>query len=425
MSEGREVRAWLKQFSQLERSRFAIIKIGGGTLRDEMPTLCSALSFLQKLGLAPVIVHGGGPQIDAALAKAGIDTPRVDGLRVTSEQAMPVIAAALRETSLEFISALNARGLKAAFCPASTVETELTDVKRLGRVGTPTRIDLDAIAKITESGELPILTSIATGPDERPVNINADTLVAELAIGLQPLKIVFLTPTGAILDEHNQRISVVHLSSEFVSLMKQDWLHGGMKLKLQQINDMLEGLPLSTSVAITRPEKLVKELFTHSGSGTLIHKGENIKLVQDRGDLSAEPVTQIIEQAFGRTLKPEYESTLDFEFAITSDSQRALALVTRQHGHLYLDKFAVLEAVRGEGLGAAVWNRLKEAAPQLFWRSRVGNPINAFYFSEAEGNVRSGQWHIFWIGEVNWNDLQDHIQFLANLPESFVAGPAS
>ena len=63
MTEGREVRSWLKQFGKLERSRFAIIKIGGGTLHDELPIICSALAFLQKLGLCPVIVHGAGNKL--------------------------------------------------------------------------------------------------------------------------------------------------------------------------------------------------------------------------------------------------------------------------------------------------------------------------------------------------------------------------
>jgi acetylglutamate kinase len=424
MTEGREVRAWLKQFGRLERSRFAIIKIGGGTLRDELPTLCSALAFLQKLGLAPVIVHGGGPQIDAALAKAGIDTPRVDGLRVTREAAMPVISAALRETALGFLSALNADGTRASFCPADIVRAELIDPDTLGRVGRPVSVDLDAIAAIAQKGALPILTSVAIAEDGHEVNVNADALVRELAVGLQPMKIIFLTPTGAILDQNEERISVVHLASEYDDLMGQDWLQGGMKLKLQMIHDMLNDLPLTSSAAITRPGMLVKELFTHSGSGTLIRKGERIQRVQDFAQLDAEINCGLIEQAFGRNLRETYWDSLDFQFAITSDSHRALALVTSQNGLPYLDKFAVLDEARGEGLGAAVWRELRHHAPKLFWRSRVGNPINPFYFSEADGSIRSGDWHVFWVGETDWAKLPAHVAHIAALDQSFLAEPS-
>ncbi|MBL1430036.1 MAG: acetylglutamate kinase [Robiginitomaculum sp.] len=420
MTEGREVRSWLKQFGKLERSRFAIIKIGGGTLHDELPIICSALAFLQKLGLCPVIVHGGGKQIDDALRSANIETPRIDGLRVTSDQAMPIIAATLREASLGFISSLNAFGAKACFYPARNVVAKLLDEDKFGRVGSPTSIDFAAIDAITKRGELPILTSVAIANDGREVNVNADALVRELAIGLKPQKIIFLTPTGAILDENNQRISVVHLKSEYETMMRQDWLVGGMKLKLEQINDMLSALPLTASAAITRPDMLIKELFTHSGSGTLIRKGESIEICHDIAKLDLAPATKLIERAFGRTLNDNYWQNINFEFAVTSDSNRALALVVKQNEQLYLDKFAVLEDARGEGLGAAVWRDLRTAAPNLFWRSRIGNPVNQFYFSEADGNAKIGDWQVFWIGDVNWSGLQQHLQHIAALPDSFV-----
>jgi acetylglutamate kinase len=335
---------------------------------------------------------------------------------------MPVIASALRETSLRFISELNANGAKACFYPAINVVAKLLDVEKYGRVGSPTSIDFAAIDAITKRGELPILTSVAVANDGREVNVNADALVRELAIGLKPQKIIFLTPTGAILDENNQRISVVHLKSEYETMMQQNWLQGGMKLKLQQINDMLVKLPLTASAAITRPDMLIKELFTHSGSGTLIRKGENIEVCREISQLDLSLTEKLIERAFERGLGANYWDNIDFEFAITSDSNRALALVVKQNGQLYLDKFAVLDDARGEGLGAAVWRDLREAAPNLFWRSRIGNPINQFYFSEADGNVKIGDWQVFWIGDVNWSSLQQHLQHIADLPDSFVSG---
>ncbi len=423
MSQGREVRAWLNQFSKLEPSRFAIIKIGGGTLQDELPTICSALVFLQKLGLAPIIVHGGGPQIDAALAKANLKTPRLDGLRVTDNAAMPVIAAALSQTSLAFISALNAKGVRASFCSPDTIKADLIDENKFGRVGTPSWVDIDAITKITGQGALPILTSVAIGGDGGALNVNADALVRELAISLRPQKIIFLTPTGAILDGQDKRISVVHLTNDFTTLMDQKWLQGGMKLKVQQIKEMLDKLPLTTSAAITKPDQLVKELFTHSGSGTLIRKGETIEICRDKQQIVPSVSGALIEQSFGRKLRANYWNKMDFDFMVQTDSNRALALVTRQNDLAYMDKFAVLDEARGEGLGAAVWQVLRQNAPNLFWRSRVGNPVNSFYFSESGGHIRCGNWLVFWIGQIKPEQLNAHIQHIANLPDCFEAEP--
>ncbi|PHR60257.1 MAG: acetylglutamate kinase [Robiginitomaculum sp.] len=420
MTEGREVRAWLKQFGQLQPERFAIVKIGGGTLRDELDTICSALSFLQKLGLSPIVVHGGGPQIDTALADAGIKTPRLDGLRVTSEQAMPIISAALREVSLNFISALNAQGVQAQFCPADTVQAKLVNPQKYGRVGAPDSINYQAITRSIQQGNLPILTSIAIGPDGKQVNVNADALVRDLAIGLKPQKIIFLTPTGGILDENGQRISVVQLVSDYENLVTQDWLNGGMRLKLQQIQETLDELPLTASAAITSPDKLIKELFTHSGSGTLIRKGEAIHVIRDFDDLDRAAISELIETSFGRDLHSNFWKKTNFEFAVLSQSCRAVAMVSRLDETLYLDKFAVLEEARGEGLGAAVWTRLLQEAPCLFWRSRVGNPINPFYFQEADGNCKIGQWQVFWRGSIDWPNVHSHLKEIADLPDSFL-----
>lgn len=419
MTEGKEVRAWLKQFGQLERSRFAIIKIGGGTLQSESKTICAAMAFLQKLGLAPVIVHGGGPQIDAALDRAGIQTLRIDGLRVTSTQAMPVIASALHQAALGFVSDLNHAGVQASFCPPETVTARVLDAEKYGQVGEPVNVNTDYISKIANKGILPILTSVAQTADGQLVNINADTLVRDIALALQPQKIIFLTPTGGMLDEKGELVSVVHLATEYEQLISEPWIVGGMKLKLQQIKELLDGLPLTASAAITRPDQLVRELFTHSGSGTLVRRGEEIRIITERDLLNTEALAPLVEAAFGRTLKPSYWGDLPFAFAIVSDSHRAAAIVAKQNNQLYLDKFAVLEEARGEGLGAAVWHMLCETAPDFFWRSRIGNPVNPFYFMQADGAIRSAPWHVFWRGMVDWQGLEEHVNVLSDLPESF------
>src|SRR5690606_12484400 len=89
---------------------------------------------------------------------------------------------------------------------------------------------------------------------------------------LQPYKIVFLTGTGGLLDADGRVIDSINLSSEYDMLMAQPWVEGGMRLKLAQVKQLLDGLPPSSSVSITRPAELARELFTHKGSGTLVRR---------------------------------------------------------------------------------------------------------------------------------------------------------
>ncbi len=420
MSEGREVRAYLQKFSEMDRARFAIIKVGGAILRDEMHALAEALAFLQKLGLAPIIVHGGGPQIDDALQVKGIETKRHEGLRITTDEAMCEIAKTLRNLTLDLLDAIRASGGHATAIGSGAVNATLVDEGILGRVGAPGALDLRGIHDVAAEGSIPVLTCIGETPDGRLVNINADALVAALTHELQPQKIIFLTGTGAILDGEGKPISFVHLTNDYNQLMAKDWLQGGMRLKLEQIKTLLSDLPLGASVAITRPGALVKELFTHGGSGTLVRRGEQILTERDLSALNTPKLTGLIEQAFGRTLKPEFWQGLRLERAIVSSQTRAAALLTSLEGALYLNKFAVADDARGEGLGAAVWAEVIAAAPVLFWRSRKNNPFNVFYHGTAQGSAHIGDWQVFWRGTNDWAQIGKQVEAIAALPQSFV-----
>ena len=84
MGSAKEISQYLKRFSQLDAARFAVVKVGGAVLRDDLEALVSSLAFLQDVGLTPIVIHGAGPQLDAELAAAGIEKQTIDGLRVTS-----------------------------------------------------------------------------------------------------------------------------------------------------------------------------------------------------------------------------------------------------------------------------------------------------------------------------------------------------
>lgn len=416
MRDGKEIREYLTRFSRLDQERFAVIKVGGAVMEEEMAALSASLAFLQTVGLAPIVVHGGGPQLDKALAEAGIETVRKQGLRVTPPEAIPVIRETLTRVNLELVQAIRDCGGRAAAIPSGVFEAELLDEAGLGRVGEPTGVRLDLVAAAARAGQAPILACMGDTVDGRLVNINADAAVRALVHALQPYKIVFLTGTGALLDEAGKPISAINLATDFDELMGADWVSGGMRLKMEEIKRLLDDLPLSSSVSITSPGELAKELFTHAGSGTLVRKGERMLELTHKSELDRARARTLIETAFGRPLLEDYFDTLDFDRTFVTESYRAAAITARLDDVVYLDKFAVLDEARGEGLGGAVWRRLTAYAPRLYWRSRSDNPINEFYFATCHGAVKTGHWTVFWRGETDLSRIPAMVERIAALP---------
>lgn len=418
MRDGKEIREYLNRFSELDEERFAVIKVGGAIIEEQLDDLARALAFLQSVGLAPIVVHGGGPQLNTALEAAGFPEDRKDGLRITPPEAIGTVRDTLTALNVKLVQAVRDQGGRAASIPTGVFEAELVDEAGLGRVGEPTGIRLELVAAAARAGQAPILTCLGDTADGRLVNINADSAVRALVSELQPYKIVFLTGTGALLDEAGTPISTVNLATDFDELMGKDWVNGGMRLKLQEIKRLLDALPLSSSVSITRPDVLAKELFTHAGAGTLVRRGERIEAITALSGLDQGRTAALVAESFGRPLKAGYFDTLDFDRAFVTENYRAAAITARLGDTIYLDKFAVLDAARGEGLGGAVWKQLVAYAPRLYWRSRRNNPINEFYFATCDSAIKRGDWTIFQRGETDLSRLPQLAEQIAALPPS-------
>jgi acetylglutamate kinase len=187
--------------------------------------------------------------------------------------------------------------------------------------------------------------------------------------------------------------------------MAQPWINGGMRLKIGQIADLLADLPLTSSVSITRPAELAKELFTHKGSGTLVRRGERVLKYDSWEGIDLDRLRALIESSFGRTLVADYFERTRPRCVYVSENYRAAMILTEEGGVPYLDKFAVLDDAQGEGLGRAVWQVMREAHPRLFWRSRHGNAINPFYYAESDGSLKQERWKVFWYGLDNFDDI--------------------
>ena len=398
MASAKEIQQYLKRFSQIDAARFAVVKVGGAVLRDDIDALVSSLAFLQQVGLTPIVVHGAGPQLDEQMRMAGIEKRTVNNLRVTDAPVLSVVRRVMREENLKLVEALQAQGVRATSIQSGVFEAEFLDRDIYALVGKVVRVDTDGIQAAIKVGSIPVIASLAETGEGQIVNVNADWAASELIKTLQPYKIVFLTGTGGLLDEDGKVIDSINLSTEYDHLMAQPWLNGGMQVKLEQIKDLLDALPLSSSVSITRPAELAKELFTHRGSGTLVRRGERVVSVDCWNGLDLVRLRGLIESAFGRTLAPDYFERTALQRAYVSENYRAAVILTAEDAGTYLDKFAVLDDAQGEGLGRAVWQVMRDENPRLFWRSRRGNPVNAFYWNECEGSIKQPMWKVFWYG---------------------------
>lgn len=427
LGAAKEIHQYLKRFSDLDDFKFAVVKIGGATIQSRLPELASSLTFLEQVGLTPIVIHGGGPQLTAALDEHHIHCEVRDGFRVTSPEALQVARRVFRRINLELTQALRDAGSHATSISGGVFEAHLLDRERYGMVGEVSAVDIEPIRAVTGAGHIPVISPLAETPDGQILNINGDVAANALVGAVQPFKIIFLSSVGGILDADEQIISSINLSTDYDTLMQQDWLHSGMRLKLEQISRMLGALPAETSVSITRPSLLAKELFTHRGSGTLVRRGEQIRKFTDWGELDRERLKRLLEASFCKSLAADYFDRTKLAAAYLSDSYRAAAVISADGatGVAHLDKFAVTEEAQGEGIGRALWNTVRTAHPSLYWRARPDNPVVGFYCQQADGFVRSPDWLVFWYGIDKLADVEPLIARASASRPTMLEGTAS
>jgi acetylglutamate kinase len=419
LGSSREAREYLKRFSSVDSYQFAVVKVGGGVLADNLPQLVSALAFLRHVGLLPIVLHGAGPQLNKALEEAGIQPDIVDGMRVTTPDVMAVARPVIYEQNLKLVEALEAEGVRARSLMHGVFDAVYLDPEKYGLVGDVLKVRNEALKATVDAGAMPIVACLGESRSGQVLNINADVAARSLVLAVEPFKVIFLTPTGGLLDDQERVISAINLATDYDSLMAAEWVHSGMRLKLVQVKYLLDRLPKAASVSITSADHLTRELFTHAGCGTLIRKGEKfVTETRLNGDQQRE-LRKLLEQCFGRTLRQDYFETLELQRLIWADSHRAAAVITAGHcGAAYMDKFAVTPGGQGEGLGAALWQQVRSRHPKIYWRSRLSNPINDWYHRKAHISLRCEGWRVFARG-LELSELEACAADALDRPESW------
>ena len=253
----REIKKYLQRFES-DDFRFAVIKVGGAIVTDDLENLTDSISFLHEVGLCPIIIHGCGPKLTSELNEKNIEFEFIDGIRVTNEDVLDEAIKAFKDTNNLIVNALNKKNVQAIGYADGYFDCELLD-KKYGYVGEIKGLNIQEIKNSINNNKIPVIASLGALGSNQIVNINADIAVLELAKIVQPDKVIFLTATGGVLDENNKIISNISIKDDFDNLINKDWLHSGMKLKIEQIKILLENLPSDSSCSITSPIDLPKE----------------------------------------------------------------------------------------------------------------------------------------------------------------------
>ncbi len=273
-------------YIQAFKGRVVIIKYGGSTLGDDNPdvNILRDIAFLSAVGVRPIVVHGGGKLISQRLKERGIETSFVQGLRVTTAEAVRVV----EEVLVNDVNASLTATLERLDCPATGMSGTINGMIRVermtgtddhgaaldwGYVGRVTRVNPRPLFDELLARRVPVIAPLGVGADSATYNINADTVAAEIAASLTAEKLVYLTDVpGICRDPKDPRtlLSTVHMN-EVPGLIEAGVISGGMLPKISGCLEALHNDVHKTHIISGRiPHSLLLELFTDTGIGTEI-----------------------------------------------------------------------------------------------------------------------------------------------------------
>ncbi len=266
-----------------------VVKYGGHAMDGSLANAFgNDIALLKQVGINPVVVHGGGPQINAMLKRLNIQSNFVQGLRVTDAAMVEVVEMVLAGSVNKQVAALinaagalavgisgkdggliRARKLRRTYKdPDSQIEQALD----LGYVGEPAFIDTRVIHALTGAGLIPVIAPVGAGEDGQTYNINADTVAGAIAGALNAQRLLMLTDVPGVLDKSKQLLSDLSLT-QIRGLIADGTISGGMIPKVETCMEAVtQGVKGATILDGTVPHALLLELFTEHGIGTMIHK---------------------------------------------------------------------------------------------------------------------------------------------------------
>ncbi len=267
-----------------------VIKYGGHAMGDDVlaAEFGRDVALLKQVGVNPVIVHGGGPQINAMLDRLKIQSTFVDGLRVTDAAMVEVVEMVLAGSVNKHVADLinRAGALAVGICGKDgglirarklqrTVRDEDSQIERaldLGFVGEPEIVDVRVIHALTGAGLIPVIAPVGVGRDGQTYNINADTVAGAVAGALGANRLLMLTDVSGVLDEQRELVPELSITAAQAGI-KAGWISGGMIPKVENcISAVQQGAKAAVILDGRIPHACLLELFTEAGPGTLVKR---------------------------------------------------------------------------------------------------------------------------------------------------------
>lgn len=279
-----EALPYIQRFS----GRTIVVKYGGNAMTDDAlkASFARDIVLMQTVGMKPIVVHGGGPQIGDLLARLNIESKFIDGMRVTSEETMDVVEMVLGGlVNKDIVSLLNQSGGRAMgvtgkdgrFIRASKLtieragpELEAPEIIDIGHVGQVESIDTRVLTMLTENDVIPVVAPIGVGDNGESYNINADLVAGKLAEVLNAEKLMLLTNTEGVLDQDGQVVTGL-VAEEVKALIDNGTISGGMLPKVGcALSAVNAGVNSAHIVDGRVPHSVLLEIFTDQGVGTQI-----------------------------------------------------------------------------------------------------------------------------------------------------------
>ncbi|MGN6302589.1 MAG: acetylglutamate kinase [Angustibacter sp.] len=270
---------WLKQF----HGQVVVIKYGGHAMTDEhlKRAFAEDMVFLRHVGIRPVVVHGGGPQVTAMLSRLGIESAFRAGLRVTTEETVDVVRMVLvGQVGRELVGLINEHGPHAVGLSGEDAGLFRAERHRpvvdgapgdIGLVGDVVEVDPTAVLDLVTAGRIPVVSSVAPERGGQVLNVNADTAAAALAVALGAVKLVVLTDVEGLYSDWPDRSSLVQqiAADELEEVLPQ--IDAGMAPKMAAcLRAVRGGVTRATVVDGRLPHALLLEMLTSEGTGTMV-----------------------------------------------------------------------------------------------------------------------------------------------------------
>ncbi len=268
-----EALPYIKQF----HGKTIVIKYGGNAMIDDelKSSFARDVVLLKLVGLNPVVVHGGGPQISSTLEKLGIESSFVDGLRVTSQETVNVVEMVLGgSVNKEIVSLINSHGGKAVGLTGkdgNLIRASKIDAKEdIGFVGKVDKINPALVRHLEQDNFIPVIAPIGVGDDGETYNINADSVAGAIAAELQAEKLILMTNTPGVLDKDKQLLTGLD-GKQVAGLIEDGTIVGGMMPKVEcGLTAIRHGVKTAHIIDGRVDHALLLEVMTDSGVGTLI-----------------------------------------------------------------------------------------------------------------------------------------------------------